>query len=251
MSWLRRDAADHDRSKAETESFLLRYAQDSLAMTDLQRARLRAATLTAFAAQPGRAAVVAVRRSPRGLILVLALVGLLALAGSVAAAESGPGQPFYGLRLGLERLTLPSEASARTDALLVLLERRLAEADQATAQGDAGAVADAVRAYIETLDEISGGIGEGASATAIQAGLQRHIDVLNRILGSAPSAAQEGLQRALQQAEHAKQALTHRPADPGPPALPSQAAQPSAAVLPTEAVQPSVPAPAQTVPALP
>lgn len=222
--------ASHKQDNApfgDTEDRLRRYAASRDRMTDRQREHLRAATLAAFEAQlvshPERPPA---RRARRGFALGAALVALLALAGTVAAAESGPGQPFYGLRLTLESLTLPRQGGARTEALLVQLDRRLDEASRESERGNGPGVADAVGAYMATLDEMSGGIGSGVSQTAIEAGLERHVTVLQRILGSAPANAQGGAQHALRQAEQAQQALEHRqgepaqPSHPGPPQSP-------------------------------
>jgi hypothetical protein len=216
-----------DARFGDTKDILRRYAASRDGMTDRQRERLRAATLAAFEAQlVARPERTPARSARRGFALGLALVALLALAGTVAAAESGPGQPLYGLRLTLESLTLPSGGSARTEALLAQLDRRLGEASQESERGNALGVADAVRAYMATLDEMSGGIGPGVSQTAVEAGLERHLTVLQRIQGSAPGNAQGGVQQALHQAELAQRALEQhqgepaRPSHPGPPQSP-------------------------------
>ena len=227
MRWLWLGQRPHDALLGEVEDLVRRYAVGRHGMTDDERRRLRTATLAAFEAQVApRSQRRPARIAPRGLALGVALVALLALVGTAVAAESGAGQPFYGLRLTLESLTLPRDGSARTQALLAQLDRRLAEASRETERGNGPGVADAVRAYLATLDEMSGGIGSGVSQTAIEAGLERHVTILQRILGSAPPNAQGGVQRALHQAEQAQQALQHgqaeptQPSHPGPPQSP-------------------------------
>lgn len=216
-----------DESFAGVEDLLTRYATHRYGPSAQQRDRLRAATLGAFEARISPA----VQRPPshrvsRRFALVFALVALLALGGTAAAAESGPGQPFYRVRLTIESLTLPAEGTARTDAFLAQLQRRLAEASQESDRGNGPGVADAVRAYQETLAEMSGGIGPGVSQTAIEAGLERHVDVLQRIHGSAPANSQRVVQQALNQAERARLAAERRgggparPPHPGPPQSP-------------------------------
>jgi hypothetical protein len=207
MGWLTRNRPMDDPRLAETEALLGRFAANGESMSPQQRQRLRVATLAAFEGQLAtRANRHPAHRAPRALAVALAIAAMVALAGTVAAAESGPGQPFYGIRLSVESLTLPSGGSARTEALLAQLDRRLDEARQESARGNTGGVADAVRAYLATLDEMSGGIGQGVSQTAVEAGLERHVSALQDILRSAPSAAQPGLEQALQ---HARRALQH------------------------------------------
>jgi hypothetical protein len=215
MRWLRR-RDDDTGSLRETEGLVKRFVDTQAGMTDAQRARLRSVALTAFSTQTPATARPARRRTPRALALAFALAALLALAGTVGAAQAGPGQPFYGVRLTLESLTLPANGSARTDALLVQLDRRLAEARQERARGHAAGIADAVHAYNATLTELSSGISPGASSVQLEVVLQRHVDVLTGLRGSAPAGAREGLERAVGQAGRARQALLHRPLNPGP-----------------------------------
>lgn len=216
----RRDEAPFN----DTQDLLRRYALSRDGMTARELERQRATILAAFEAQAAsRPQWSSPRRAPRRLALVLATVAVLALAGTVAAAESGPGQPFYGVRLTIESMTLPAEGSARTEALLALLNRRLDEASRESEHGNDAGVADAVRAYLSTLEETRGRIGPGASQTAVEAGLQRHVTVLESIAGSAPPDVQGGLQQAIRQAEAARHALEEIPdipAQPGPPSRP-------------------------------
>jgi hypothetical protein len=214
MRWLTSGPRADDERLAETEALLVRIATRGASLSSQQRERMRATTVGAFEAQLGaRVHRTPPRRAPRALAVVLAMAALFALTGTVAAAESGPGQPFYGLRLSLESLTLPSGGSARTEALLAQLDRRLDEARQESQRGNAVGVADAVQAYLATLDEIRGGIGAGVGQTSVEAGLERHINALEKLLPSAPSAAQPGLQQAL---EGAQQALDQRSGAHGP-----------------------------------
>lgn len=216
--WSRRRRLDE--SGGAVEALLMRYAAYGYGPTAEQRDRLRAASMEAFRARLQPDPQISSRRAPLRLAFVVALVALLALGGTVAAAESGPGQPLYRLRLTIESLTLPAEGSARTDALFAQLERRLGEASQESDRGNAPGVADAVRAYQATLTEMSGGIGPGVSQTAIEAGLGRHVNVLQRIFGSAPANAQGGVQEALNQTEQAQRALENRPGAPAQPQHP-------------------------------
>jgi Domain of unknown function (DUF5667) len=223
MRWPTFGRQTDDPRLAATASLLAELAARQEPLGTEQRERMRAAALAAFRAQSdARARSTPAGRLPRLVGIAVALAAVLALAGTVAAAESGPGQPFYGLRLTIESLTLPSGGSARTQALLAQLDRRLAEARQESAKGDANGVSDAVRAYLTTLSEISGSTGQGVSQTAVDAALQQHVSVLNDLLGSAPAAAQPGLQRALDHTQQALQRPTPAPAASSQPSHPER-----------------------------
>lgn len=224
MRWPTFGRRTDDPRLAATASLLTEFAAQQESLDAGQRERMRAATLVAFRAQRvGGSQTTPARRFPRLAAVAVGLVAVLALGGTVAAAESGPGQPFYGLRLTIESLTLPSGGTARTQALLGQLDRRLAEARAESAKGDANGVSDAVRAYLATLDQINGGIGQGVSQTAVDAALQQHLSVLNDLLGSAPTAAQSGLQRAV---DHTQQAIQQHPAAPAASSQPSHPGNP-------------------------
>lgn len=162
-----------------------------------------------------------------------AAVGLMLIGGtSLVAAESGAGQPFYQLRLAIERLTLPSEGSARVRALLVQLDARLGDAKNGVGRGDPHAVADAIDAYSGELADLN------ASAASLDATnrqvldeLARHVAVLRGLLTTVPSQAHSGLQRAIDRAQQAQNAITQRPtppADANPGTSRSHGAAPSA-----------------------
>jgi hypothetical protein len=222
--WRRRT----DESLAGVEDLLTRYAQHGFNLSPAQQQRLRATTLEAFGAKTGADRGSHGSRWASGrLAFAFALVALLTLGGTVAAAESGPGQPFYHVRLTIESLTVPANGTARTNALFAQLDRRLDEASAESDQGNGPGVADAVRAYQATFNEMNVGIGAGVSQTAIEAGLERHVNVLQRILGSAPANAHGGVQTALHQAEQAQQALHSRSGGPSRPSHPAPPQSPA------------------------
>jgi hypothetical protein len=148
---------------------------------------------------------------------------------SFAAAESGPGQPFYHLRLSIEALSIPAQGEARIQALLARLDARLAEAGQANRHGDHGAVADAMSAYEETLAALSASVDAAGSQQWVLDRLAGHEEVLQGLLGTTPAQAQQGLQKALEQTHHARDAISHRPSTPGhgPPTSAPGATQPT------------------------
>jgi len=210
---------------------LERYARARLSPSPESTVRMRAELVQAFA-ERGELARPRVRRRAWSRRWVLAAAVAFALVGgtSLAAAESGAGQPFYPVKLAIESWTVPARGQARVEALLGQLEARLAEAEQGSRRADAAAIADAIAAYEQELGELK------ASALALSVGdqhvldeLARHLTVLEHLLGTVPSQAQAGLRRALDQAQRARDAITHRPASPGKPgSLPSRGAAPSA-----------------------
>lgn len=89
----------------------------------------------------------------RAAILALGLT--IATVGSVAGAESGPGEAFYDARLAVETLALPPDDTPEgVVARLSLLDRRLAEATEASERGDDAAAAAALGAYRSRLGEL-------------------------------------------------------------------------------------------------
>ncbi len=98
-------------------------------------------------------------RRPLGR-LRLAVIGLAAAALVIAsvgfaAAQSGPGQPFYHIRLSIEAVGLPPAGSPdRADADVQRAESRLEEMTRAASHGDWHAVADAAGAYNEVVSSL-------------------------------------------------------------------------------------------------
>lgn len=89
----------------------------------------------------------------RAAILALGLT--IATVGSVAGAESGPGEAFYDARLTVEALALPPDDTPEgVAARLALLDRRLAEATEASERGDEAAATAALGAYRSRLGEL-------------------------------------------------------------------------------------------------
>jgi len=226
-----RHAPPADESLRGVEDLLARYAARDLSPTPDQWRRPRAASLQVVAARAAaRPTRHGFRVTSRRLTFVLGVTALLSVAATAAAAESGPGQPFYEIRLKIETLGVPAAGAARTDALFAQLDRRLDEATAQSGQRNALGVADAVRAYRATLSEMRAGIGPDVSRIAIEAGLERHVSVLQKILGSTPQDAQGGVRTALDQAEQAARALSQggaggssQPAHPVPPSVPPNA----------------------------
>ena len=197
--------------EVEMAERLERQLASALAPDPVRLLRARAAVLASYQATFQPASRRPARPLVRGWAMAAAFAAMLVGAGLVAA-ESGPGEPFYGVRLAIGSLLLPNEAAARDRGLASELDDRLAEARLASRDGDVAALTAALQAYRRTLSELSTG---GISDPSVIGALQRHQDVLQGLITNAPSNAQDGLQQALHEAQLA--------ADTTPKAIPSAA----------------------------
>lgn len=185
----------------EVEERLVRYADGGLAPDPDQVGRLRGALLAAFAARVSVQMAPTRRHRPfRGWALAAVFALLLVGAASLVAAESGPGQPFYALRVAIGSFTLPGQGPARDRGLAAQLDDRLAEAGVAARNGDGRAAEAALNAYLRTLTELT---RHGISDPAVLDELHRHLDTLQALISVTPSQAAEGLRQALDAAGHA------------------------------------------------
>jgi hypothetical protein len=180
---------------------LERYAVGALSPDSAQLSRMRDIVVVAYVRGGVRttAGMPTSRRLGHRWSFALAM-GVLLLGGGVVAAESGPGQPFYQLRLGIASFTLPRQGEARERGLAAQLDDRLNEADAAIRNGDGQAAEAAIQAYLHTLDELE---RDGGLEAAVLADLQHHFDVLRALMSTAPSQATNGLQQAIDAAKHA------------------------------------------------
>jgi hypothetical protein len=161
-----------------------------------QLARGRAAVLAAHSAA-GPSPTPGVWRGRlllRGWPLAVASAVLLIASGSLVAAESGPGQPFYGLRLSIGALTEPREEPAHDRWLASRLDERLTEVRAAARDGDGHGARAAIDAYLRTLAELS---LDGITDPAIVTLLERHEGTLTELLSTAPGQSTGGLRDAL------------------------------------------------------
>jgi hypothetical protein len=201
------------------EVLLDQYAATRLAPDPEHLARGRVPVLTTFvraSAMPARARR---RYLLRGWSLSAAFA-LLVIGGSgLVAAESGPGQPFYGLRLAIGSVTLPVEEPAHDRGLAAQLDDRLNEAGDAAQIGDGRGAGVAISEYLRTLSELT---RNGVTDPAILAVLQRHQDTLQQLLSVAPAQAADGVQKALDAASNVGVGVQHptppQGARPSPPA---------------------------------
>jgi hypothetical protein len=192
-----RPSAGAPWSPIDVDQRLQRYAADALAPDPSELSRGRSVMLAAFADRP----VPASRgRGLGGWSLAAAFTLLLVAGAGLAAAESDPGEPFYGLRLAVGSLTLPGQEPAHARGLADQLDDRLAEAGIAARNGDGRAAQAAISEYLRTLSQLT---HDGISDPGILALLQRHQDALQELLSVAPAQAAGGVQEALDAAGHA------------------------------------------------
>jgi uncharacterized membrane protein YgcG len=205
------------RPGEELERTLERYARLRLGPSTAEAKRARTAVMEAAWRQriagPARAAdptatrstAAARRRTRHGLfaswgprrlgasLAAAVLAGLLV--GSTAFAASRAGGPLYGVRMTVEELTLPADASARLEAELALAQGRLAEIVDAVARGDEDAVEAAVDGYLAALGYLEG--VSGAPADRAESAVAFHRAILLEVLERVPDDARSGIEHAL------------------------------------------------------
>jgi hypothetical protein len=155
---------------------------------------------------------------------VLAMSALLMVASmSVVSVGSTPGRPLYGLRLAVESLTLPaSGTSARFDAQITRLERRLSEAQQALLNGDGAAASDAIAAYRSELGGTTADAGHsGTDVPRLSRALDEHAILLARLGGELSGTAKTAAANALDQVNVLRQSIEPAPGDQGPGGTPN------------------------------
>ena len=144
-----------------------------------------------------------------------AVVAFLLLGGvGAAAADSLPGDPTFGLKVAAEQLqlALAFDDSARLRILSEAADHRLAELSFAvTARPDSAATATdeyaaAVARFTAAVDALRGKPDTSEdkrteAAAVVDAAHDKHEAVLDELEKSAPAAAQDGLDRAVQEAD--------------------------------------------------
>jgi hypothetical protein len=215
----------------ELERMLARYARVRLDPGQARARRARAAVMEQAWRQRIGAAQIA-RPARRGLfsgwslrrmgLSLTAAVFAGLLVGSTAFAASRAGGPLYEPRLALESLTLPSDPAQRVDAQLTAAQSRLAEAVEASGRHDDDATIAALDAYDRVIDQLM--TAEGPAADRALQAVQFHHAVLEQIAASVPTAAANGIERALANSERVIERLTSKgagsPGGAGGPATP-------------------------------
>jgi hypothetical protein len=158
-------------------------------------------------------------------VVLLGSVGLV-------AANSGPGDAFYDLRLAVEGLNLLAPASH--------LDRLRQRLDEASRESDnAAAVTAALRAYKDELQRALDEATDEAGRQAVLDALQVHHAVLDALVETVPDGATGGLEQALSKIGEAEQDLRGQAA-PSPVASPTpKKASPDRSPKPTATRRPS------------
>jgi hypothetical protein len=136
----------------------------------------------------------------------LAAVVLLLTAGGVVAG-SGPGRPFYELRLAIERALVPAFGVEHSRAVLDHLDDRLDEIIASARAGDDRALGAALAAYRGELEGLSIDPELADVEDLVLSRLKYHASLLGEVLGRLPAQATPGLQEALERAERARDAI--------------------------------------------
>jgi hypothetical protein len=204
---------------------LERYAVSGLSPDNAQLSRMRDNVVLAYLRHDTRTGERPTSRPwARRWSFALALA-LLLLGSGVVAAESGPGQPFYQLRLTIASFSVPSHGAARERGLAAQLDDRLNEAGAALRNGDGRAAEAALQAYLNTLAELE---RDGALEPAVLYDLQHHLDVLRALISTAPPQATSGLQQAINEAGNASGVTpTSKPSSASHPSPPAHASDPA------------------------
>lgn len=139
------------------------------------------------------------------------LLALTLLIGSVgvayASGEALPGDNLYGVKRGLERAALAISPSAEGDSELFLkhANRRIAEVEELVLRGRGSDLGAALEGYenavlrgLEIASEHGAGLGD------LEVALDRHGQVLARVMAEAPEQALPGLTRALENSKNGR-----------------------------------------------
>lgn len=195
--------------------------------------RLRAVERGARGRKPDRAARRPIRGWPRAwkpahVLAGLALaVAVIASSVGVASAASAalPGDRLYGVKRGLEEVSLALSATDSGDAALLLgfAERRLAEAQALIDAGREDDLPAALAGYERALDRLlAQQARDRESLDRLEAAMVRHEQVLNAVLARAAPQARQAIERALEHSARGRDQLKRsrrqdQPADTVPP----------------------------------
>jgi tetratricopeptide (TPR) repeat protein len=139
------------------------------------------------------------------------LIAITLLAGSFgvayASGEALPGDTLYGVKRGLERVSLAFSTSAAGDSRLLLqhAESRLAEVQQLIELKRQEHLGAALSAYEDTVAQALENAGSNLEALGdLDDALEKHQQVLQEVMENAPEQALPGLSRALEHSQQGK-----------------------------------------------
>jgi uncharacterized protein DUF5667 len=173
----------------------------------------------------------------RGLRLAAAFVAaavvLVVGAGSAVAASSDavPGDPLYGVKRAVERISLAMHRDpvGRAALHLQFADERLDEVATLVVSGrDASELIDDLEAELngaeqDALAAVALGRDAEELLAHVRAMIAKHIEVLNDVLGRVPGQAKDAIQHAIDNAKKADSNVLHgrnpgtgnKPSDPG------------------------------------
>lgn len=214
-----RKSADDD-----VERLLTAYAAAHLDPSRAAADRTRDAVMAAARRRARAGGMFFGGRQRLAVAALLAAALLVGMAGATFAAA--PGSPFYGLRVWVEHVTLPTEANARADAQIALLAERLAEAHAASNSGDAAGVAAALAAYREEVADLLATLdGDALRLAKLEAALGTHLVALHTLATHVPEQAQDAIQNAIENSSKAVDKV-HESQGRGPDGSPGPADSP-------------------------
>ena len=189
--------------------------------------------------------------------MVAAVIALLVFASAgKAAADSLPGDAAFGLKIAAEQLqlALALDDTTRLGLLAEQADHRLAELAEAVSTRPSAAptatdaYAAAVHRFTDALDALTGKPGtsadkQTAADDVVDAAHAKHEAVLDELEKTAPESAQQGLERARQEADKLHPSgRPARPLEPTDTPEPNDTAEPTRAArtpTPTRAAEPT------------
>lgn len=203
--------SDEERSAADR---LAAYSAESLSPDEAALSRLGASVRAAFVESATRrdaAAVAGVRAeggmsalgrpwslSRRRVFAAVCAVAILTLSSvGFTAAESGPGQPFYRLKLNIEAVNLPPPSSLdRLNADLSRADARLDDIAGSAAASNWNGAADAAAAYLDVISTIALPPDPSQTAAARDR-LDGHLARLEKLRGTSRTPETAALDKAI------------------------------------------------------
>ena len=135
----------------------------------------------------------------RGVLYASLAVAIASSAAGAAAAESLPGDPLYPVKLRFEEIRLQiAPQSMRADLMAMALDERLHEMEELARAGNWSQVAAAADAVAQAEELLAG--TQGAPGQSAVSDLSQHAAVLRALIDTAPAAAQDGLNQAIEAA---------------------------------------------------
>jgi len=157
---------------------------------------------------------------PAYAIAGLALAVLLTFSTGVAYASESTlsGDALYPIKRGLEQARLTLSGTVEGDAALTasFADRRLAEIESLTARGrwnDVERTLQAYQTHVDDLVRLEALASDPGEAAFVEARLTHHLEVLERVRGTAPESAQPALLQAIEHTGRGRQEVERRQDD--------------------------------------